>query len=228
MNFIKISDMPSDERPREKLAKHGAEALSNSELLAILLRTGSRSKSAIDISRELLSKSEKGIAGLPDLSMEELCSIGGIGMSKATQVKAALELSKRISRAEFSGVIEVRGPGKVADLFIEEFKYLKIEKFAVVFLDTKNQIMSWEVISVGSLNASIVHPREVFNKAIKKSAASVILVHNHPSGKTNPSREDIDITNRLIEAGKIVGINVLDHIIVGHNCYYSFKEEHLI
>lgn len=223
-----INNLPLIERPRERLEKFGAESLSNSELLAIILRTGSKEKSAIDLGSDVLSINESGIRYLANCTMEELKSIKGIGLSKSCQILASIELGKRISMSQISSKYKITSPSDIADIFVENMKCLDKEHFKVVFLNTKNEVITHETISIGSLNASIVHPREVFNRAIKKSSASIILLHNHPSGNPNPSKEDINITNRLVEAGKIIGIEILDHIVVGDNKYYSFKENLLI
>lgn len=222
-----IKSMPEDERPREKLIKHGAGSLSNVELLAIILKTGSRHASALEISRELLSSYSSGINALVDISVEELSKIKGIGPSKASGVLAAVELGKRVLISE-----EIRhkinSPTDVSNYLMRYMGDLKKEHFNIVMLDNKNQIIEVHNVSVGSLNSAIVHPREVFKNAVRRSSASIILAHNHPSGSTNPSKEDISITKRLVECGELMGIKVLDHIIVGKNEYFSFKEHRII
>ncbi|MTI48515.1 RadC family protein [Sporosalibacterium faouarense] len=223
-----IKDLPEDERPREKLYKYGVKALSNSELLAIIIRTGNREKTAIEISQELLALDKRGIAYLTELSFEELTSINGIGKCKASQIISTLELVKRISAATGESKIKITSPKDVINILMEEMRYLKKEFFKIILLDTKNQIIVIKDISIGSLSSSIVHPREVFNVAIKRSAASIILVHNHPSGDPYPSKEDINVTNRLIECGDIIGIKILDHIIIGDGKYSSLKEKNII
>ncbi len=222
-----IRDLPLDERPREKLQAIGPEGLSNAELIAILLRTGNARESALHLAERIISKSG-GLRSLPDLTLEELQSFNGIGPAKAVQIKAALELSKRIATTLNNNEIAVTSPRHVADLFMEELRYKKKEYFKLIILNTKNKVISREEISVGSLNASIVHPREIFTVPIKKSASSIILVHNHPSGDPTPSKEDLSVTRRLVDAGNILGIEVKDHIIIGDGCYLSFKEKGLI
>ncbi len=226
-NKISIKDLPPEERPREKLQQQGAGALSNAELLAILLRVGTRRESAVHLAERIIAKGG-GLRCLPDLNLEELQSFHGIGLAKAVQIKAALELGKRIAGIVREDEISVTSPGRVADLFMEELRYQKKEYFKLLLLNTKNRIISREEISVGSLNSSIVHPRELFNVAIRKSAASVILVHNHPTGDPAPSQEDLAVTRRLVEGGAILGVEVKDHIIIGDGCYLSFKEKGLI
>ncbi|MDK2918024.1 MAG: repair protein RadC [Candidatus Petromonas sp.] len=225
---LRIKEMPKMERPREKLIRYGPHSLSNAELLAIIIRTGSREHSALELANIILSRDEKGIRFLANCTIEELSEIKGIGSSKACQIVAAIELGNRLSKSLLSKGESIRSPKDVMDIFIRDMRFLEKEYFKVVFLNTKNEIISYETISIGSLNASIVHPREVFNRAIRKSSASIILVHNHPSGNPKPSKEDINITKRLIEAGKILGIEVLDHVIIGDGNYYSLKENSLI
>ncbi|MCR2045009.1 RadC family protein [Anaerosalibacter massiliensis] len=223
-----IKDMPLSERPREKLYKYGVKSLSNAELVAVIIRTGSRSDTAIDLAQRLISMDKRGIGYLSDASFEELISVKGIGKCKAAQIIAAIELGKRIGAQSGEDKVKVTSPVDIVDLIMEEMRYFKKEHFRIAILDTKNHIITVEDISIGNLNSSIVHPREVYNIAIKRSANSIILIHNHPSGDPTPSREDIQITNRLIETGNIVGIKVLDHIIIGDNRYLSFRERNII
>lgn len=222
-----IKDLPLNERPREKLNKYGVNSLSNAELIAVIIRTGQRQDTAIDLANRILSIDSSGIGFLSHASIEELKTVKGIGDCKAAQIQAAIELGKRISTNRDEKT-KVDSPKILVDLLMEKMRYLQKEHFKIAILDTKNQIISIERISIGNLNASIVHPREVFNIAIRRSANAIILVHNHPSGDPTPSKEDINITNRLIEAGSIIGIKVLDHIIIGDNRYVSFKEKKLI
>lgn len=223
-----IKDLPQDERPREKLFKYGPKSLSNSELLAIIIRTGNKQETAIDIAQSLLSIDKRGLSYLTELSFEEFTTIKGIGKCKASQIMAALELSKRLSASNGGNKIKVTSPRDVTNFLMEEMRYLKKEFFKIVLLDTKNQVISIEDISVGSLNSSIVHPREVFNTAIKRSSASIILVHNHPSGDPTPSKEDLNVTRRLVECGNIIGITVLDHLIIGDGEFISLKEKNMV
>lgn len=225
---IKMKSMPELERPRERLLNLGVETLSNAELLAIILQSGSKSDSALSLGTKVMSLSNQGIYALFDTTAEELRCIKGIGDAKACQILSAIEFGKRVAFSKNNILGKVSSPQMVADYFENQLKKLNKEKFIAVFLNTKNMITSYETISIGSLSASIVHPREVFNRAIKKSAASIILVHNHPSGNPNPSNEDKVITERLCEVGKIVGISVLDHLIISSGGYFSFKEKLLI
>lgn len=223
-----IKDLPLNERPREKLIKYGVGSLSNAELIAVIIRTGYLEDTAIDLANRLISIDSSGISFLSHAEVEELTAIKGIGHCKAAQIIAAVELGKRISSRGGQDKLRVDSPLVIAELLMEEMRYLKREHFKIAILDTKNQIISIQDISVGNLNSSIVHPREVFNIAIKRSANSIILVHNHPSGDPTPSTEDINITHRLIDAGDIIGIKVLDHIIIGDNKYISFKQRNII
>lgn len=223
-----IKDLPLEERPREKLVKYGVGALSNAELIAIIIRTGYKEDTAIDLANRLLSIDCTGIKFLSQATVEELTKIKGIGYCKAAQIIAAIELGKRISSYGVGSKLKVDSPQVVVELLMDEMKYFNKEHFRIVLLNTKNQIISIEEISVGNLNSSIVHPREVFNIAIRRSANSIILVHNHPSGDSTPSKEDINITYRLVEVGNIIGIKVLDHIIIGDNNYMSFRDKNII
>ncbi|MCG8485579.1 MAG: DNA repair protein RadC [Clostridia bacterium] len=223
-----IKELPIDERPREKLVQHGVDVLSNSELLAILLRSGTKEMSAIEVSSKLLSLDSEGICYLADSTIEELSQVRGIGVAKACQILAAIELGKRIATKPKQRKINVSSPREVAYLFIEKMRYFKKEFFKVLLLNTKNEIIMIDEVSVGNLNSAIVHPREVFTNAVRKSASSVILVHNHPSGNPNPSSEDVETTKRLVEAGRILGIEVLDHLIIGDGEYFSLRESSMI
>ncbi len=227
MKQIMIRDIPQNERPRERMLKYGSESLSNVELLAILLRTGSQNESVIQLAHSVMSKIET-LQGFYDISLEELTNIRGIGPAKAIQIKAGIELGKRVLQQVPQAKFSIQMPGDAARYIEDDIKYLKQEHFITLMLDTKNQVISKETISIGTLNSSIVHPREVFKPAIKKSVSAIILAHNHPSGDPTPSREDIEVTKRLVKAGELLGIDVLDHIIIGDSKYISFKEEGFI
>lgn len=227
---ILIKDIPQEERPRERLLRYGAQVLSDAELLAVLIRTGTRSESALVLAQRILKGdgAKSGLAYVVDSTVEELSNIKGIGTAKAVQIKAAVELGRRISSYNGRKQIVITSPLDVKDLLMEEMRFLEKEHFKTILLNTKNHVISIEDISVGSLNSSIVHPREVFKPAIRRSSASVILVHNHPSGDPTPSKEDIEVTSRLVNAGNILGISVLDHIIIGNNFILSLKEQGLM
>lgn len=223
-----IKDLPLSERPREKLYSYGPESLSNAELLAIIIRTGHREDTAITLAQRVLNMDQRGLAHLTEVSLEQLKEIKGIGDCKAAQILATIEIGKRLNRWGAHDKIKVNSPIVLANLLMDEMRFLSKEYFKIAILDTKNQILAIENISIGTLNASIVHPRDVFNMAIKRNANSIILIHNHPSGDPQPSTEDINITHRLTEVGNLIGIKVLDHIIIGDNKYISFKEKNLI
>lgn len=224
---LTIKELPEEERPREKLRERGAQALGNSELLAILLRTGSHDESALRLAERLLEQQE-GLAGLGAATKENLEQIRGIGEAKALTLIAAMELGRRIACLAPLERVVIRTPDDVAGLLMPRFRYEAKEHFLIVLLSTKNHVLKTPVISVGSLNASIVHPREVFREAINASAASIILVHNHPSGDASPSREDIELTRKLAQAGKILDIPVLDHVVLGDGNYISLKEKGIL
>ncbi len=220
---LAIKDYPEEIRPREKLKVYGSKSLSDHELLAILLRTGTKEKSALDLAHDILERG--GLVSLTQASVEELSQRRGIGLAKAAQIIAAVELSKRLSRQSMGVRPVIKTPQDAAQLVIAEMAYLDREHFKVINLNTKNQVMVIDTVSVGSLNASLVHPREVFKLPLKRSAASLILLHNHPSGETQPSQEDINITKRLCDAGHLLGIELIDHLIIGQNNFLSMKEK---
>ncbi|MFQ6136197.1 MAG: DNA repair protein RadC [Candidatus Hydrothermarchaeales archaeon] len=225
---IRIKDLPEEERPRERLVKFGAEALSTSELLAIILRSGSPGCTVIELSNKLLSRYDGNLKSLFSATVNELSEIDGIKMAKAAQIKACFELGKRLAAFTENVKPVIQKPEDVASLFMSEMRYLDKEYFKGLFLDSKNKILKEETISIGSLNANIVHPREVFKRALSYSAASIVLVHNHPSGDPSPSNNDIEITEKLIVAGKLMGIELLDHIVIGDGQFKSLKREGLI
>lgn len=224
MDVTLIKDLPKEERPRERFVKYGANSLSNQELLAILLRTGTKKKSAMSLATNILQKFES-IKNINDATIEELLSINGIGTTKAVQVLCAIELGKRIMTHIPNNSFSIRSPEDCANLLRNELKHLKQEHFMCVYLNVKNEVITKKTLFIGSLNRSIVHPREVFKEAVKRSAASIICVHNHPSGDPTPSQNDINVTKRLLEVGKIMGIDVLDHIIIGGDNFVSLKEK---
>lgn len=225
-NFT-IKDIPEQERPRERLEKFGAEILSNVELLAIILRSGTRNDSAMTLASKLL-KNGPGLKCLYESSFEELKSIKGIGSAKASQIKAALELGRRLKTFKGEDKIYIKTPEDAALLVMEDMRYLRKECLKIILLNIKNMVISVKDVSVGSINSSIVHPREIFVEAIKTSSASIIICHNHPSGDPAPSQEDINITKRIYEAGRIIGIDLIDHIVIGDGRYISLKERNLI
>jgi len=222
-----VRDLPLSERPRERLLKLGSEALSAQEILALILGRGIKSESVMVTSQKLLSRFGN-LKGVANASVEELIQTRGIGPAKAAQMKAALELSKRLEAdVDEKPQPVLKSPEDVAAVMRSKLKGKKKEHFWVICLDTRNRLINYKPVSIGSLDTSIVHPREVFKEAVSSSAASVIFVHNHPSGDPEPSKEDIELTKRLAKAGEIVGIDVLDHIIVCDKSYLSLKAENL-
>jgi len=222
-----IKSLPADDRPQEKLLKYGAGALSNSELIAVILRTGTREENVVMLSQRILKEGGKWLRNIAEGSLEKFKSYKGISDAKAAKLMALAEISKRMSTLKIEK-LKISSPDDAAVMMMEEMRYYQKEYFKIMLLDTKNNVKKVSEISVGSLNSSIVHPREVFYEAVVNLASSIILVHNHPSGDCEPSHEDIVLTNRLDESGKILGIRVLDHIIIGDGVYFSFKEEGLI
>jgi DNA repair protein RadC len=221
-----IVNWPEDERPREKLLKFGADKLSDTELLAILLRVGSSGKSAIDLARELVNEfgtfrniDSKSFAGLKRK---------GLGIAKIAQIKAAIEIGKRFLKEKSLSKIKINTSKDIVDYFIPYLRDMKKEVFKAVLLDGKNKIIKDVTISEGTLTKSIVHPREIIKESVTEGAAALVLLHNHPSGEPEPSQDDIEITNRIISACKLMGIRILDHVIIGDNNYFSFFNEGLI
>ena len=230
MSSNAIKDWPEDERPREKLLKRGAAALSDAELLALVLRTGDAAagKSAIDLGRELLEQFGGNLRELAQAELNELQQIKGLGLAKASSIKAAFTLGSRFQARKLETLERFTAPAQVFEFFHHELRDNRKELFLILLLDGKNRITRKVQVSEGSLNQSIVHPREVFAPAVRESAAAVIFIHNHPSGDPAPSREDREITRRLKEAGEILGIKVLDHIIIGDGAYFSFVESGIL
>lgn len=227
MSQLKIREMPQDERPREKLAAHGAAALTDPELIAILLRTGVPGKNVLEVARDLLQKFGS-LGGLSRCTVDELARIRGVGFAKAVQLVAAFGLGQRLARETLSKQ-KIDSPDLVNDLLGPEMRRLHKESLRVILLDTRYHLLRVEEVSVGSVNESIAHPRDIFRPAIVSSAYAVIVVHNHPSGDSSPSQTDHSLTRRLAEAAELLQIKLLDHIIIGAPSeqspgYFSFKE----
>jgi len=227
MSQLKIREMPQDERPREKLLARGVTALSDPELIAILLRTGLRGANAVEVGRRLLEK-YKSLTGISRCSVKELLEIPGIGPAKALELVAAFGLGQRLARETLSKQ-KLDSPELVSELVGPEMRRLRTESLRVILLDTRYRLLHIEEISLGSLNESIAHPREIFRPALTYSAHAVIVVHNHPSGDASPSQTDHSLTRRLAEAAELLQIKLLDHIIIGAPSdsapgYFSFKE----
>ena len=228
-----IKDLPLEDRPQEKLLKFGPDSLSNAELLALIIRTGTRSKTSVELSQDILNSflpdyKEEGLSVLKRKKLNDFTKINGIGNSKAAMIMAAITLAKRINNSNVFAKTRIQSPKIMYEIVKDEMSNLEVEEFRVVILDTKKQIININTISRGTLDLTVVHPREVFKTAIDNMAHSILLLHNHPSGDPNASRQDIELTKRLVEASKIIGINIVDHIIIGNNSYFSFLERDLI
>jgi DNA repair protein RadC len=223
---MQIKKMPESERPQEKMLYGGAGGLSNSELLALIIRTGTGDKSAVRLADEVISYANENTGGLGAAEVKELTEIDGIGEAKACSIVAAMELSKRLISGQQGTVrVRIRDSRQVAEILMEEMMYEKREFFMTLNLNSKLQVESKSVISIGNLDSAPVHPREVFGPAVRRGAAAVVVAHNHPSGDPSPSPQDIDVTKRLIKASEILGIKLLDHVIVGNGCFTSMKSE---
>ena len=223
INIMKIKDLPKVERPREKLIKSGPKFLKDHELLAVLLATGTKGKNVLEVAQDILSNFPK--KKLIGLSYEQLKKVNGIGPAKATQILAAFEFVRRVLEVDSSNTLPTIQTTKDIIAQISHLRELKKENFVVLYLNSRCELLVKETISVGTLNASLVHPREVFEPATKYFAAQIILTHNHPSGNSEPSEDDLDLTNRMVEAGKILGIEVVDHVIISNLNTFSFREK---
>ncbi len=222
---MKIKDLPKSDRPREKLIAKGAENLKDSELLAILLRTGRAGKNVIEIASQILSKHSK--KRLLQMTYDDLLKISGIDSAKATTFLAAFELSKRAMEVNDTNLPSIND-AKDAVAQLADLRDLKKEHFVALYINARNKLIHRDLVSVGTLNANLVHPREVFEPAITRASVQIIVAHNHPSGDPEPSEDDLDLTKRMVEAGKILGIEVIDHVIISNLNSFSFKEKKLI
>ena len=220
---LTIKDLPINERPRERLANYGAESLSNSELLAIILRSGVKGDTAIDVANRLLKQFDGQLREILSADLKELESIKGVGFTKAIQIKASFELAKRIFETDIEHQ-QVVFPQDVANIMLPKLKFEKQEKLYILLLSGKNYLLSKKLVAIGGIDYNTFKPKEVLHIAVKYNASSIILVHNHPSGDPSPSKQDIEITNKIIDAGKIIGISVRDHIIIGDGKYTSMRE----
>lgn len=225
MNSYKMKNLPEQDRPREKMIKQGAAALTDAELLAILLRTGTKEKSALTLAQDIVSLNQEKLLFLEQCDVASFCKIKGVGQTKAVTIVAALELGRRVSMSDISDLSIIKSPHDAAKVFVPLLRSEKKEQFYVMLLNIKNKLLSVERISIGTLNATMAEPRDVFSLAMSKNAAALILAHNHPSGDPTPSSDDRATTERMIEAGDVLGIKVLDHIIVGAARYYSYKDK---
>ena len=222
-----IKELPLMERPYEKFTNYGANKLSDAELLAIIIKSGTKDRTSVQIVQELMNKydyDEKGLSFLNELSQDELQQIKGIGEIKAIQIQAIVEIAKRISRPVNLSKYKITSPSDVAKLMMEELRYLKQEHLITILLDVQNNVLKVVTNTIGGLNFSMVETRDIFREPIKMSASKIVIVHNHPSGNPYPSDSDIRLTFRVAEAGKIFGIDVIDHIIIGNGIFSSLKE----
>lgn len=221
-----IRQMLPDDRPREKLVKFGPGALTDSELLAILLRVGVAGENVVSLSQRLL-KEHGGLSGLSRVPLSQLCELRGMGEAKASQLKAALELGRRLLLAEPDQRLQIRSPGDLASPLMLEMAELEQEHLKVIMLDNKNRVLKMQTVYVGTINSSQVRVAEIYREAIRQNALSIIVAHNHPSGDPTPSSEDVAVTGELIEAGKLLGIDLLDHLVIGHQRFVSLRERRL-
>jgi DNA repair protein RadC len=221
-----IKELPSSERPRERLLHYGANALSNAELLAIILRTGIQDENAVRVGQRLLSTYDN-LAGLVRASTSELIDEKGLGPAKVAQIKAALELGRRMLLESPEERPQIRSPADAANLVMSEMSFLEQEHLRVMLLDTKNRVLNTETVYIGSLNTSLIRVGELFREAIRANCAALIVLHNHPSGDPTPSPEDVAVTKQIVQAGKLLDVDVLDHLIIGRQRFVSLKERGL-
>ena len=222
-----IKEMCREERPYEKCEQYGAENLTDAELLAVLLRTGTKGENSLQLAQKILHPDfiQDGILSIHQWSLEQLTGLKGIGKVKAIQILCLSELAKRLSKAEARKQLDFSAPETIARYYMEEMRHRNREVMKLLFLNTKSRFLGENDISVGTVNTTLVSPREIFLEALRKNAVSVILLHNHPSGDPTPSKDDILVTKRVLEAGEILGIDLLDHIIIGDNCFISLREK---
>lgn len=221
----KIKDMVEEQRPYEKCEQRGVASLTDIELLAVLLRNGTRNMNSLEVAKNVLYPRGRkgGLICLHDLSVAQLMKIPGIGRVKALQIICIVELSRRLSKSSVSNGPDFSSPVKIAEYYMEDMRHYKQEHMKLLMLNTKSRLLGETIISKGTVNASLISPRELFIEALQKNAVSIILLHNHPSGDPTPSKEDILLTKRIREAGDLIGIELLDHIIIGNNCYTSLR-----
>lgn len=221
---------PKDELPYDKFIRLGADSLSDAELLAIMLRTGTKTKTPVDLGRDILNLfgNQWGLLGLHHFSLREIMKIKGVGEVKAVQLLCIAEISKRISHRKAELELNFQDPQTIAAYYMEQLRHSEKEKFVLILLNSRNQLIHDEVLSIGTVNATLVSPREIFIEALKIEASNIIILHNHPSGDPTPSRQDLLITNKIKEVSGLVEIPLIDHIIIGDNQYFSFKQKGLL
>ncbi len=225
---ITMKELPQSEQPVEKCARYGAQALSDAELLAVILRSGTKDMTALQLSQLLLARKERSLLNLIVMDLDEMREIPGIGLVKAVQLKCVAELSRRIAKTRRAGRVTLDNPDSVASYYMESMRHEQKEKLLLAMFNGKSHLLGEEVVSVGTVNASLVSSREIFIKALAYGAVQIVLLHNHPSGDPRPSAEDIRVTKAVASAGDLIGISLADHIIIGDNRYVSFREEGLL
>ncbi len=225
---LTVKELPDSERPYERCLRHGPEYLSDAELLAVILRTGTKGKTAIELACEILAEGNHSLLNLYSYDYKRLIQIPGIGMTKAVQLKCIAELSKRITKTARIQGLSFNRPSSIADYYMEQLRHEEKEQVIVCMFDSKCHFLGDSVLSIGTASASLISPREVFIQALRAQALSIIILHNHPSGVCGPSREDEHITKRIAECGRLLQITLADHIIIGDNNYYSFREKGLL
>lgn len=225
-----IKDMLEEERPYEKSRRFGTKSLTDIELMAVLLRTGVKGENSLELAKKILYPDHclQGLAGVHQWTYEKLTRLKGIGNVKATQILCVLELARRLSKSDALKHLSFTSPASIAEYYMEDMRHQKQEHMKLLMLNTKTMLIGESNISKGTVNASLISPRELFIEALERNAVSIILLHNHPSGDPTPSKEDILITRRICEAGNLIGIELLDHIIIGNNCYVSFVEKQIM
>lgn len=223
----KIQNIPEDDRPRERLQRHGPEAMSTSDLIAVILGSGMKGIPVLQLSQEIVSHFGS-LEKLTEATIEEFCQIKGLGKAKAIQLKAAISLGMRANKASKVQQYKIQNPKHAYHLIKDQLEKEKSEHFVVILQDVKGCVINYHTVAIGTLSNSLIHPREVFYPAIRHKAASIILAHNHPSGDPTPSTEDIDTTRQLIEAGKMMGIPINDHLIIGKDTFISIRQEGIV
>ncbi len=226
--YVTVKELPESEKPYEKCLQYGPVSLSDAELLAVIIRTGTAGKKSIEVAQEILNQKEKNLLNLYHFSIKELMEIPGIGAVKAIQLKCLAEITKRMTKAVRIREVSLNSASSVASYYMEELRHENRERLLVCMFDSQSVLLGDEVISIGTVNSSLVSPREIFLRALARQAVYIILLHNHPSGMPAPSAQDKIVTRKIAQCGEMLGIRLLDHIIIGDNQYFSFKEEHLL
>ncbi|MCI5872273.1 MAG: DNA repair protein RadC [Clostridiales bacterium] len=222
--FTSMKELPDSEKPYEKFLESGAEALSDAELLAVIIRSGTQGKKSIEVAQDFLAQGSRNLLNLYEISFDEMKSIHGIGQVKAIQLKCVAELSKRIAKTRYQDKLSMNHPQTIADYYMERMRHEKQERLLALFFDNRCRLLSDVTMSIGSITTTFVSPREIFLAALRCNAVQIILLHNHPSGNTEPSADDDTVTKRIEECGVLLGIPLIDHIILGDQSYYSYRE----